>query len=235
MRSDARLPFASETWEQAAIETPAPPTEPAALLQPSAAALAPHSLAAEAGEATETIAQLHAPNALRLQQQKQSQKQQQQRVTGQGPASEPLHDLMSVPAMPHSTVQQYQQLFATDAPLLGHHTALPQPTPDATAPSTPVAVHPHTAPAFVQNAPEPLLPPVSAYSVAASARLATRGHLGAWASTAQPAAREDTEVHIHIGRIDVTAVHEAPKPNPRAREHTQPVSLDAYLAARQTK
>ena len=60
-------------------------------------------------------------------------------------------------------------------------------------------------------------------------------HPGVWASTAQPAAREDTEIHIHIGRIDVTAVHEAPKPRPRARERTQPVSLDAYLAAKHTE
>ena len=42
----------------------------------------------------------------------------------------------------------------------------------------------------------------------------------------------DTEVHIHIGRIDVTALHEAPRPKAKPRERTQPVSLDAYLAAR---
>ena len=242
VRSDARLPFASETWGQAAIETPAPPTEPVALLQPSAAALAPHSPAAEAGEPTEPSAKLHAPDALPLQQQKQHQKPQQQHAFGQGLASEPSHALMPVPAMPHSTVQlhqQHQQPFATDAPLPtqppGHRTALPQPAPDATAASRPVAAHPHTAPAFAQNAPEPLLPPVSAHSVAASAGLAPRANPGAWAATAQPAAREDTEVHIHIGRIDVTAVHEAPKPKSRARERTHPVSLDAYLAARHTK
>ena len=39
-----------------------------------------------------------------------------------------------------------------------------------------------------------------------------------------------TEVHVHIGRIEVTAL-QAPVARPRpARERTQPVSLDAYLA-----
>lgn len=216
VRSDARLPFASESWGQATIETEAPQTEPTALLRPSAKALAPDPHATE-------------PNAPHLQQQ----------AAGQAPAGESPNALMSVPATPYRTVQQHQWPFATDAPLSAQppdkRTVLPQPTPDAPATSRPAAAHPHAAPAFAQNAPEPLLPPVSAPSVAASAGLAPRAHPGAWAGTTQPAAREDTEVHIHIGRIDVTVVHEAPKPRPRARERTQPVSLDAYLAARHTK
>jgi hypothetical protein len=48
----------------------------------------------------------------------------------------------------------------------------------------------------------------------------------------QAAASQETEVHIHIGRIDVTALHEAPRPKARPRERAQPVSLDAFLAAR---
>lgn len=42
----------------------------------------------------------------------------------------------------------------------------------------------------------------------------------------------DTEVHIHIGRIDVTAVHEAPAPRRRAAAAPAPMSLDGYLAQR---
>jgi hypothetical protein len=45
---------------------------------------------------------------------------------------------------------------------------------------------------------------------------------------------DSTEVHIHIGRIDVTAVHEPP---PRRRAPTAanaPMSLDAYLAKRRS-
>lgn len=42
----------------------------------------------------------------------------------------------------------------------------------------------------------------------------------------------DTEVHIHIGRIDVTAVHEAQPPRRRAAAAPAPMSLDGYLAQR---
>ena len=45
-------------------------------------------------------------------------------------------------------------------------------------------------------------------------------------------AAEPTEVHVHIGRIEVTAITQ-PQPQKRAaREHSQPLSLDAYLARR---
>jgi hypothetical protein len=43
---------------------------------------------------------------------------------------------------------------------------------------------------------------------------------------------EATEVHIHIGRIDVTAMHEAPKVRAKPGVKSTAVSLDAYLAAR---
>lgn len=42
----------------------------------------------------------------------------------------------------------------------------------------------------------------------------------------------DTEVHIHIGRIDVTAVHEAAPPRRRAASAPAPMSLAGYLAQR---
>lgn len=42
----------------------------------------------------------------------------------------------------------------------------------------------------------------------------------------------ETEVHIHIGRIEVTALQEAPRPKARPRERAQPMSLDAYLDQR---
>ncbi|OGB18810.1 MAG: hypothetical protein A3E51_17970 [Burkholderiales bacterium RIFCSPHIGHO2_12_FULL_67_38] len=45
---------------------------------------------------------------------------------------------------------------------------------------------------------------------------------------------ETTEVHVSIGRIEVTAIHEpaAPTQRPAARRKA-PVSLDEYLARRQ--
>jgi hypothetical protein len=50
---------------------------------------------------------------------------------------------------------------------------------------------------------------------------------------AQNAARaEPGEVHIHIGRVEVTAVHEAPVPRRRPPAAPSPTSLDVYLAGR---
>jgi hypothetical protein len=47
-------------------------------------------------------------------------------------------------------------------------------------------------------------------------------------------ASEGTEVHIHIGRIDVTAAPASapPPPRPKARSIPPPLSLDEYLAKR---
>jgi hypothetical protein len=59
---------------------------------------------------------------------------------------------------------------------------------------------------------------------------AVRGPLGSDAGT--PAAEEPSEVHIHIGRIEVTAVPDAPSLRSRPGKKRAPMSLDAYLAAR---
>ena len=98
------------------------------------------------------------------------------------------------------------------------------------------AVQPHAVPHWQSSEPAPLLPPVgadaSSSGMGTPRQLAVLRAMGA-AQQNQPS--QDTEVHIHIGRIDVTAVHEKPQPKARARERTQPVSLDAYLAARSSK
>ena len=52
------------------------------------------------------------------------------------------------------------------------------------------------------------------------------------AASAVPGRDEGTEVHIHIGRIEVTAVREAAAPRARRPAAQAPTSLDAYLAAR---
>jgi hypothetical protein len=44
---------------------------------------------------------------------------------------------------------------------------------------------------------------------------------------------ETTEVQVNIGRIEVTAVHEAPVAKPAPRRRNAPMSLDQYLARRQ--
>jgi hypothetical protein len=43
---------------------------------------------------------------------------------------------------------------------------------------------------------------------------------------------QPNEVHVHIGRIEVTAVHQAASPRYRATPTNPPMSLDAYLAKR---
>jgi hypothetical protein len=46
------------------------------------------------------------------------------------------------------------------------------------------------------------------------------------------ATAEPTEVHVHIGRIEVTAVHEPPAPHRPAPPRAAPMSLQAYLATK---
>jgi hypothetical protein len=46
------------------------------------------------------------------------------------------------------------------------------------------------------------------------------------------ASGEPSEVHIHIGRIEVTAVHEVAPQRLRPVPTPPPMSLDAYLAKR---
>jgi len=42
----------------------------------------------------------------------------------------------------------------------------------------------------------------------------------------------DTEVHVNIGRIEITAVHEAPAARPRPKPADRLMSLEQYLARR---
>jgi hypothetical protein len=53
-----------------------------------------------------------------------------------------------------------------------------------------------------------------------------------WAQAGADVAEEAAEVHIHIGRIDVTAVHAAPPPRRRQASTQAQMSLDTYLARR---
>ena len=53
---------------------------------------------------------------------------------------------------------------------------------------------------------------------------------GAWPQASSGATADSaTEVHVHIGRIDVTALHEAPAPRRKPAAAPGPMSLDAYL------
>lgn len=92
-----------------------------------------------------------------------------------------------------------------------------------------------------QADPPPLLPPGPATSAPRDRRaaaFATDGHAAALSAgprapglTATPGIAN--EVHVHIGRIEVTALREArPARSPNGTAPPKPRSLDAYLAAR---
>lgn len=77
--------------------------------------------------------------------------------------------------------------------------------------------------------PTALLPPepvTAPYAASASTPIANN-------RPAPASASEPAEVHVHIGRIEVTAVQAPDPPRRPARSGQAPMSLDAYLAKRQ--
>ena len=222
VRSDARLPFAAEGLEAApapALAAHAPQAEPAPMLRPAAPAMEPPAQAqAESGNAP-----LHMSMAPSRLQQAPWQAPANAQAAAQQPLANLLHD--SPQPQAHGTASPLRQAPTMHAP--------------QEAAASPVHLLPQAArpgPAFTpQRDPAPLLP---GHTAAAASAMPTgpapHAHAATWARGAPAATREDTEVHIHIGRIDVTAVHETPKAKPRAREPAQPVSLQAYLATRKT-
>lgn len=80
------------------------------------------------------------------------------------------------------------------------------------------------------TAPEPLLPfspPAMSPSGAPLAQaLVRQAHHGTLVE-------ETTEVHVSIGRIEITAMHETPAPRRPAPQANKPMSLDEYLAKRE--
>ncbi len=82
------------------------------------------------------------------------------------------------------------------------------------------------------NYPSPLLPLKDAArpSALSASAVAQRGeHSG---SGRQSQVDEITEVHVSIGRIEVTAVHESTPPKRQAPTPAKPLPLDEYLARR---
>ena len=103
----------------------------------------------------------------------------------------------------------------------------PSPAHQGTQTDHRVALHPVQA-AIARI--EPLLPPTqpvrTPHAPTASARIDNQGRLSAGSI------EETTEVHISIGRIEVTAVHEPAPAKPAAARRNAPMSLDDYLAKR---
>lgn len=113
--------------------------------------------------------------------------------------------------------------------------AAPERAPGFAAMPAPVLAAPSTQPTAAALAapgtPAPLLPARPRNDAQPHHARTAPNHLFG-PQRASPTAPQETEVHIHIGRIDVTALHEAPRPKARPRERAQPMSLDAYLAQR---
>lgn len=83
------------------------------------------------------------------------------------------------------------------------------------------------------NYPSPLLPLKNAAPRPSSLNAnvaAQRVEQGSFGQRGQ--VDEISEVHVSIGRIEVTAVHESPPPKRQAPTQAKPLSLDEYLARR---
>lgn len=107
-------------------------------------------------------------------------------------------------------------------------TPRPDATPAAASPESSPASSTAAAPAWPQV--EPLLAPTIRVRRPASAAQPSLAHRPGQSSHADTT----TEVHVSIGRIEVTAIHEPAAPAQRpATRRKAPVSLDEYLARRQ--
>jgi hypothetical protein len=124
-------------------------------------------------------------------------------------AEQPLNLFVHAPNDPDIPVQE------TAAPPTGSHPAVPRHAVPARADATPPSpaaprLPPLLAPMAPATAPQPRVAPTQA----------------------EPTPRQPDEVHIHIGRIEVTAIQEAAPARREARKGPPPLSLHDYLARR---
>jgi hypothetical protein len=158
--------------------------------------------------------------------------------TGTGPlAPEPPQEMVG-PGAPLRFEQRVTRSLAAETPTAPRE-ALRAPARPATPPEAHVELgEPRRAPVdrtaashdAIRDAP-PLLP------LQRVARLLPPQALAAStpspAAAARPPIEETTEVHVSIGRIEVTAVQEAPPPRREPARPRKPKSLEEYLATRQ--
>jgi hypothetical protein len=78
--------------------------------------------------------------------------------------------------------------------------------------------------------PEPLLPPQSISPPAGSPRIAAPAEAAALGRSIRT--DESGDVHVTIGRIELTAIHETPRAKTPASRQAPQVTLDDYLARR---
>lgn len=240
VRSDVRLPFGAGGWEEA-VPAQAEAAAPAAVA--SLLAQAPLAHADPASAAPAPIADLRtapspvlaaraAPVALDEHQPPGRRAPVETTETSRRDRLPPR--LLGEGLDPRSSIDApTQQADAQTRLEPGAIAALPpSPAPPA-APAARAAAssRPEAAgPARLMPAATPRPTPAATMPVAGQS---------AWSaySTARSPARaakaeEPTEVHVHIGRIDVTAVHEPAAPRRRPAGAPAPMSLDTYLARR---
>jgi hypothetical protein len=102
----------------------------------------------------------------------------------------------------------------------------PTPEPEAADKSSPAAAARERYRASIADRFAPLLP------VAPSRRLSRPT---TQRNTPAPARGELNEVHVNIGRIELTAVHDAPRPRREPARTRKPQSLEDYLERREAK
>ncbi len=110
--------------------------------------------------------------------------------------------------------------------------ATASPTPQPADPSAPLPTSPTTVPTDLVL-PDPLLAPTphgAPHGAPHDEPVTSAEPTGLRLAKTEP---EPTEVHVHIGRIEVTAVAETTPAPKRSRPRREPMSLDEYLAQRQ--
>lgn len=240
VRSDARLPYSGAVSDWAEEPAPAGPTSDSAAAPRLLGPASPQQASPVHLSRPTVAADGAAPGARDV----------RHRVEI---ARTPPHDMMTeivddaLPRSPSQPASQRHAGIAADSALLAGF-AEPPSMIAAAARVTPreggasslvqdAAIAAPRASSFDADAvPAPLLPRTTRnatfISTASSSALPAQG---ASPHTSGPSgAEESTEVHIHIGRIEVTALHEpAPPVRQRAPAAARaPLSLDDYLAAR---
>lgn len=224
VRSDARLPFAGalSIVQAQAVE----PSEPAAAPRPVQASESRAAIEQQAVPSAAEPAHSARPPAART---RQMATAQDSATTAPRPEQKPA-------SAPHAEADPAGPTGLDDMA----HT-----TETVAAPTTAR----HVSPAHAQGPaayadPAPLLPTGKAPEAIATPHVrAAAAHPNTlraphvlpppWTpSPTQAAPAEPAEVHVHIGRIEVTAIAQPRPPRHAARERAQPLSLDAYLARR---
>ena len=158
--------------------------------------------------------------------------------TGAGPLAPEPPQVIVEPGAPLRFEQRVTRSLAAETPTAPRE-ALRAPARSATPPNAHVELGaPQRTPVgrtgashdAIRDAP-PLLPLQRVARVLPQQALAAS--TPSPAAAARPPIEETTEVHVSIGRIEVTAVQEAPPPRREPARPRKPKSLEEYLATRQ--